>query len=404
MRILFLTQWFDPEPDFKGLIFAKELQALGHEVQVLTGFPNYPGGKVYPGYKIRLIYREVLDGIRVARVPLLPSHSQSVIGRIANYLSFALSAACLGALLMPQPDVMYVYHPPATVGIAALALRLLRGIPFVYDVNDLWPDTLAATGMIRGRFPLRAIDLWCSGLYRLAARIVVVTPGFKERLLERGVPGHKIEVIFNWGDEKILATPAPAAVRLEEGKFNVVFAGNMGPAQGLDTVLQCAQILQLRTQEAKFVLVGAGIDLDRLKSIALERKLENVQFIPRQPREQVGAILSAADALLVHLRDNPLFEITIPSKTQAYLAIGRPVIMAVRGDAANLIKEAEAGITCHPDDPEALAKAVETLLQLPLSERQNMGDRGRRYYAQRLSLKVGVRKFESVLASCARFR
>ena len=192
MRILMLTQWFDPEPTFKGLAFAKELVRLGHEVEVLTGFPNYPGGELYEGYKIRLIQRENIDGISVLRVPLYPSHDGSALRRIANYVSFAFSAAFIGALLVKPADVMYVYHPPATVGFAASVIGMVRRIPFVYDIQDLWPDTLAATGMLNNPSILKLVDSGCRFIYRHAAKIVVLSPGFKEMLITRGVPAKKI--------------------------------------------------------------------------------------------------------------------------------------------------------------------------------------------------------------------
>ena len=151
MRILFVTQWFDPEPTVKGLVFAKELAGRGHTVEVLTGFPNYPGGVIYRGYKLRLFQLETLDGISVIRTFIYPSHNSSRIGRAANYISFALSAAVAGLFLAKKADVMYVYHPPASVAFAAIIINLFRRIPFLYDIQDLWPDTLVATGMVRSR-------------------------------------------------------------------------------------------------------------------------------------------------------------------------------------------------------------------------------------------------------------
>src|SRR5678816_898792 len=158
MRILLLTQWFDPEPTFKGLAFARELTRLGHEVQVLTGFPNYPGGKIYPGYRVRLVQRERIDGIDIIRVPLYPSHSRSRLGRIANYCSFAIAASVIGAMLARRPHVIYAYHPPATVGLPALFLRALFRARLVYDIQDLWPDTVAATGMMSSRLAMRLLS------------------------------------------------------------------------------------------------------------------------------------------------------------------------------------------------------------------------------------------------------
>ena len=161
MRILILSQFFDPEPIVKGLPFARELSRRGHAVEVLTGFPNYPGGKLYPGYRLRPWQREVLDGIPVHRVALYPSHDGSAVRRTANYASFALSAAVAGPFLVRKPDVVYVYHPPATVGLPALVFRALRGCPVVYDVQDLWPDSVASSRMVGSPWIIKALDRWC---------------------------------------------------------------------------------------------------------------------------------------------------------------------------------------------------------------------------------------------------
>lgn len=405
MRILMLTQWFDPETTFKGLAFAKALQERGHEVEILTGFPNYPGGKVYPGYRIRFFQREVMEGIPVIRVPLYPSHDASTIRRIANYATFALSAATIGAAAVKPADVMYVYHPPATVALPAIVIGSMRRIPFVYDIQDLWPDTLNATGMVNNKYMHEMVDRWCRWTYRAAGKIVVLSPGFKEMLVGRGVPGEKIEVIYNWCDEaQIPKTPKNESLAKRLGifgKFNILFAGTMGKAQALDAVLDAAGRIGDRIPEVQFVFVGGGIDVDRLKLVSRERHLDNVLFLPRRPIPEIGEILNLADVLLVHLKDVPLFQITIPSKIQAYLAVGRPILAGVRGDAAELIRMAGAGVDFLPENPESFSEAVEKLYRMPRALLDEMGDRGRRYYRRELSLSVGVSRFEEVFQAAA---
>ncbi|GHG05378.1 hypothetical protein GCM10017783_17430 [Deinococcus piscis] len=402
MRILIISQWFDPEPTFKGVLFARELQRLGHEVEVLTGFPNYPGGKVYPGYRVRPWQREVVSGVPVLRVPLYPSHDGSGVKRAANYLSYAASAT-LGALLMRRPDVAYVYHPPATVALPAVVLRALKGVPFVYDIQDLWPDTLAATGMMENAAVLRGVSRAMDMVYRQAAHIAVLSPGFRQRLAERGVPEHKISVIPNWTNEDKTDLTPPTPERARElgfaDKFNVVFAGNMGKAQALDTVLDAAQ--ELRDENTRFVMIGGGVEQDRLQARARELNLPNVEFLPRRPPSEIGEILALADALLVHLKDDPLFAITIPGKTQANLRAGKPLLMGVRGDAAQMVKDAGAGVTFTPQDSQALAAAVRELMGLSAQQRAEMGVSGARYYEEHLSLRVGAAHFARVLEQAA---
>ena len=405
MRILFITQWFDPEPTFKGLAFARELASRGHEVEVVTGFPNYPGGKLYPGYRMRLRQIELVEGVRVVRVPLYPSHDGSSVRRAVNYLSFGLSAAVLGLPVVRQPDVAYVYHPPATTAFPAIVARALRRLPFVYDVQDLWPDSIRATGMLRRGFGLRLVERWCEITYRLADRLVVLSPGFRNALVERGVPPEKISVIYNWCDEGEIH-PRPPDQELARalglaGRVNVIFAGNMGLAQALESVLECALLCRETMPEVQFVFVGSGLDRGRLEERARSMGLPNVLFLPARPVEEIGPVLALADALLVHLKDDPLFRITVPSKTQAYLAAGRAIIMAVQGDAAELVTQAGAGICCRSEDPEALAAAIQQLVQLGRQARQRMGTAGRRYYEENLSFSAGVTKFERVFEAAA---
>ena len=398
MRILILSQFFSPEPDLKGVPFARELMRRGHEVEVLTGYPNYPGGKLYPGYRMQPWGREIIDGIAVNRVPLYPSHDRSTLRRAANYASFALSAAALGPFLVERPDVVYVYHPPVTVGLPAMAVRALHGCPLVYDVQDLWPDTVASSGMMANRGLKAALGRWCQWVYSKVDRIAVLSPGFRKTLIRRGVAADKIDVIYNWADEANLRGDGHPEDRRHElgmaGRFNVVFAGTMGLVQKLDTILEAARICAATAPDVQFVFVGGGVDKARLEQLAGKLQLPNVRFLPRQPMQAIGGILALADALLVHLQDDPLFRITIPSKTQAYLAMGRPILMAVAGDAARLVEQSGGGVNCPPEDPAALAEAVRRLRATSQPERDAMGRRGRAFYDRHLSLAVGAEKFE----------
>ncbi len=399
--MLLLTQWFDPEPTFKGLVFARELVRQGFDVEVVTGFPNYPGGKLYTGYKIKLIQRECIDGVQVTRLPLYPNHDQSAIKRVLNYTSFAVSALLYGLFLAKRADVMYAYHPPLTVGIAASLIRWVRGIPMVYDIQDMWPDTLRATGMLNNPLALALVASLCDWVYKRVDQLVVLSPGFKRLLVQRGVPEGKIDVIYNWADESALISPVGAlpAAFPAANRFRVVFAGNMGKAQALDTVLDAAAILQARGSRASLVMLGGGVEVSRLRARALEMNLDNVVFLHPVPMSEVGTVLAAADMLLVHLRKDPLFEITIPSKTQAYMAVGKPLLMAVQGDAADLVRLAKCGMTAESENPQALADALDALSVMPAEELQKMGESASCFYQAALCLQVGAAKFAEVFES-----
>jgi colanic acid biosynthesis glycosyl transferase WcaI len=407
MRILFISHYFQPEPNFfVGLPFARELARRGHQVEVLTGFPNYPGGKIYDGYHVRMLQREILDGIPVNRVHLYPSHDNSPIRRTLCYASFALSASTIGAWATKPADVAYVSQGPITVGLPACILKLLKGIPFVFHIMDLWPDSLLSTGMFNNRLGLKMVHGWCNFVYKRAAKIVAITPGMKQRLIERGVPHDKIEVIYNWCDDAQICRAKPndelAKVLGMAGRFNIVFAGNMGKAQALAPVLDAARIVGEQQSDIQFVFIGGGLDVDSLKQKTADLRLKNILFLSRRPVSEIGAILSLADVLFVHLKKDPLFEITIPSKTQAYMASGRPVLIGVPGDATDLVNRAEAGLPCEPENPQSIANAVLKFHAMPRSELDAMGQKGKRFYEQRLSFEIAVSRFENIFNSIAK--
>ncbi|ROM90402.1 glycosyltransferase family 4 protein [Pseudomonas brassicacearum] len=398
VRVLLLTQWFDPEPTFKGLVFARELVRQGFDVEVITGFPNYPGGKIYPGFKMRLIQRELIDGVRVTRLPLYPSHGQSGAGRIVNYVSFAATSLFYGLFFSKRADVIYAYHPPLTVGIVATIIRFFRRIPVVYDIQDLWPDTLRATGMFANEKALNLVSKVCNYVYKNVDQLVVLSPGFKRLLVERGVPESKIEIIYNWCAEDLLVSSGnqlPANFP-NASRFRVLFAGNMGKAQALDSVLDAANLLQERSIELVFVFLGGGVEVERLKQKAEANGLRNVVFLPSVPMSDVGSYLANADALLVHLKKDPLFTVTIPSKTQAYMAVGKPLLMAVDGDAADLVRLSGCGLVAESENPESLAAAVQSLHLAGDRSRNEMAEKGRFYYRDNLSLSEGVRRFADI--------
>lgn len=402
MRVLIITQWFDPEPVPKGLSFAKAIAAKGHEVEVITGFPNYPGGQLYPGFRIKLLQREVMDGVLVNRVALYPSHDHGALRRLVNYVSFGVSSALCGLFAAKKPDVIYCYHPPLTSGLSAAVVALFRRAPLVYDIQDLWPDTLAATGMVNNRVVLRLVGMVCRAVYCAARELVVLSPGFKSRLVEIGVPEKKVSVIYNWCDEgKILGRIVGPVPDEMEGGFNVVFAGTMGRAQALTPVLDAAALVADKDSRIRFLFVGGGLEVGRLQDLARRRGQTNVVFLPARPMNEIGSVLSAASCLLVHLRDDPLFSITIPSKTQAYMAIGRPVLMAVRGDAADVVRSAAAGVVAVPEDAESIATAVLKLAKMSPEELDAMGENGRRHYQQSMCMEKGVSEFVDVFKRVA---
>lgn len=394
-RVLLLTQWFDPEPTFKGLLFAKELVSKGYDVEVVTGFPNYPGGVIYEGYKIKFIQKEVIDGVNITRLPLYPSHDSSAFKRILNFVSFAVSALFYNLFFLKKVDVIYAYHPPLTIGVVAVITRLFRRIPIVYDIQDMWPDTLKATGMLNNEKLLGFIGKVAKWVYKRVDRIVVLSPGFQQLLIEREVPESKIDIIPNWCDEpslSLITQPTDTSIA-EDKRLKIIFAGNMGKAQALDTVIDAATHFHNKAEEVVFYMIGGGVELKRLKRIVVEKGLTNMVFIPQVPMAEIGWYLRQADVLLVHLKKDPLFSITIPSKIQAYMFLGKPILIGVEGDAKNIVNSAKAGIVFEPENVHSLIEAVQAMLLTDRAKLLEYGQRSSQYYSDYLSLSSGVEQF-----------
>jgi glycosyltransferase involved in cell wall biosynthesis len=400
MRIVYVSQWFEPEPNnSKTEAFLKGLISDGSQLTVLTGLPNYPGGKLYPGYRIRPFQRETLMGFQVDRVPLYPSHNRSSLGRIGNYLSFFVSSLIYGLINGRKFDLAYVYHPPITVGLGVALWGWLWRVPFVIEIQDLWPDSVAASDMAGVKPLSRVLNGVCNFVYRRAARIVVQCPGMKQKLIERGVPAAKIAVVYNWTDEEAFEAPADFSLPFldEPEAFKLIYAGNFGRAQNCETLIRAIALATERLPKLKLLMIGDGVEEVRLRHLAAELGAANISFHPRVPRSAMAAIYPRADALVCTLTRQELFAYVIPTKTQAYMAAGRPVLMAVNGDAARLIVEAGAGLAVPPEDPGALADAIVRMAQMRRDQREAMGRAGRAYYDAHLSFARGMAKTLDVI-------
>ncbi len=400
MKILFISHYFDPEPALAGMPFAKELVKLGHEVQVLTGFPHYPGGKVYDGYKLNLFQREIMDGIKVNRCWVYPSHDRSSVKRFMTYASLGVSGALLGPWVVDKADIAFVYSPPATIWLPAAAIRLFRRIPFVYNIQDMWPDALASSTMVKSGLALKLADKCCRFIYRNADRIVAQSNGFKKLLIERGIPEERIDVIYNWSDDTKIKTADYDETLARElgmhGKFNILFAGGMGKGQALISIIETANLVKDELPDVQFVFLGSGVEKELLVRKTQELSLNNVKFLDRCPPSEVARYMALAQVMLVHLKDNLIHEITVPSKIQAYMNVGKPILIGAIGDAADLVERAGAGIKCQPEDPQEIANAVRKLYQMPPDELSAIGKQGQTYYKNELALQVGARRYERV--------
>lgn len=399
-RIILLMQFYDPEPVYKGQEFAEAIAKSGYEVEVVTGFPNFPGGKIYSGYRIWPIKKSTKNGIMITRLALFPSHSKNKLGRVLNYSSFMLSAFLYLTFMARRANLVYAYHPPLTVGLAATAARVFRRHPVVVDIHDLWPDTLPATGMLQDQRILKLVEIMCNWMYRRVQHIILHTNGFRDQLLKRGVPAEKMTTVIGWTHEskdKVTKFEAPKPMKSLNG-LKVLYAGNVGPAQALGTVLDAAQILQTagHRKMATFCILGEGIELGALKEKAKSLSLSNVVFLPRVPQAAVQAYLAEADILLIHLRDTPLFSLNIPSKAQAYMLAAKPIIIGMRGEVERLFSDTQAGICVQPENPEQMANAILSLAAMSASDREKLGENAYNYYWSELCMAKGMKKFMTI--------
>lgn len=400
MKLLFISQHYRPEPcDTRTSKLAEGLAAMGHHATALTSFPNYPFGRVYDGYRQKLCDRQEINGVHVVRVPMIPDHSRSKKRRAISYLSFGASAFILGALFTRRPDLIWIHHPPLTTGIAGYLLAKVKRVPFVYEVHDLWPETLVSTGMIREGRVTRAIRKVSRFLYQRAAFIVVTSHGMKNHLERQNVDPEKIVSIPQWADDSAFR---PVDQDLEfalahglVGKRTVVFAGNLGIAQGMDTILDAAVRLT-DIKDFQFVIIGDGVEMDRLRTRCERDGIDNVLFVGQQTSETVAKYLAWAEAGLIHLKDDPLFAITIPSKTQAYMACRVPILCGVAGDGADAVEEADCGFCFKPECDEELSVKIRALLMLRPSRKAEMANNAYAYYERHFKKERILQIYEDV--------
>jgi putative colanic acid biosynthesis glycosyltransferase WcaI len=403
LNIYLISQWYYPEPDGRVSALAEALAAEGHEVVVVTAFPNYPQGKIYEGYRVKWRQWEEINGVRVLRLPIFPDHSRSTIKRILNYASFSLSLFFLAPWFIKKPSVFWAYTP--FVILPTLWLKALFKAPYVLEITDVWPDTIYATGMLKRGMLTKLLNGIAHMGYKHASAITVQNIGFKTRLMERDVEEEKLFVVENWADEEIFR-PIDYDIDLAkkhnlQDKFIVMFAGNMGIAQGLDNIIESAKLCKDIT-DVHYVFVGDGACLQAIKQqVIKDSELNNVSFIDRKPLNEMASYFSLANVLLVTLRDDPLFEITLPSKTQAYLACGKPIIIVKRGEDAKMLNEKGCALNCEPDNPEALADTVKQMFDMSLDERMRMGKCSLELYKERYRKKILVKIMENILLNAA---
>lgn len=382
MRILVVGQYFWPE-NFRINDITELLARAGCEVHVLTGAPNYPGGKVYPGYSATALRTERRGDVMIHRVPVVPRDRGGAVRLILNYLSFVVSACLFGPWFFRGKhfDVIFVYAPgPILQSIPGLWIGLLKRAPVVTWVQDLWPESLAVTGYIRNKSALRVVSWVVRWIYRHNDLLLVQSRAFVAPVTS--IAG-STRVVYHPNPGELLSRESresEPALQLRPG-FNVVFAGNLGTVQALDTILGAAE----RTRDRRdlwWVIIGSGSRGEWLEQEVRSRALSQVVLTGRFPPEAMPKIFAQASALLVTLVRSPIMSQTVPSKVQAYLAASRPIVAALDGEGAKVVIEAGAGVACRAEDAGALAKTVVDLAALSDVERLRMGEAGVAYYRE----------------------
>lgn len=383
MHILIITQYFWPE-NFRINDIAKLLTEKGHSVTVITGIPNYPGGKFYPGYGFFSKRKDSYNGIDIFRIPLLPRGNGQGLRLALNYLSF-IFFGCLFApfLKIPKYDIIFIYEPsPVTVALPAILLKKIKKVPIVFYVLDLWPESLSAVGAVKSKKILNLIKLMVNYIYKNCDQILVPSKGFIENIRNYNIASSRISYWPQWAEEIFASYKNIKKQPIEKlpSGFRIVFAGNIGAAQGLEVIIETASILKVY-KDIYWIIIGDGRMKTWLENQIIKYKLNrNIIMLGRKPIEIMPEYFLNADCLFVSLKHDPVFSLTLPAKIQTYLAAGKPIIATIDGEGARVINNAKAGFVSPSDDPQKLADNILKIYKMRKPSRIKIGLNGRRYY------------------------
>ncbi len=406
MNILLVTQYFWPER-FRVNDLVTGWEERGHDVTVLTGIPNYPAGKPYPGYSAWGPASERFGRSRVVRVPLVPRGGGGRLRMASNYLSFALTASLLGPLRCRGPfDLVFVFQmSPVTMALPAALLRSLHRVPMVLWVQDLWPETLVAAGVVRSSWLLRLLERMVAGLYRRSRLVLVQSEAFVEPVVRRGAVADRVRYLPNWAESfygPVAVGPGGEGAESLPPGFAILFAGNLGEVQSLETILDAAELTRGES-DLHWVFMGDGKRRAWLgREVARRGLAANVHLCEPRPPEAMPAWLARASALLVTLRADPTLALTLPGKLQSCLASGRPVLAALDGEGAEIVRRSGAGRVGPAEDAAALAANARALSGMTPEARARMGARGREYFLEHFERELLLDRLEGWMREVVR--
>ena len=404
MKICIFTNHFYPE-DFKVNDIAFELAKQGYDITVLTAIPDYPKGKFFEGYSLFKRRRELVNGVNVIRLPIIPRGKGGAIRLVLNYVSyfFCLSIFTFFHSFFHTYDRIFVHlTSPFFIGVCARKMARQQKIPLLFWVLDLWPESLISAGGISNPLIIKSQIRMVQKVYNQCDKILISSRGFEKSICEKGDYKDKLVYFPNWAEEVKGAAPIDFDIKEikpfgEENTFIILFAGNIGEAQNLDTVMEAAKLLKEHKQ-VKFVFVGDGRRREHLQNLVKEYELEETVFFPgRFPIETMPVFMKAASVLLFSLKDELCFNLTVPAKVQFYMSQGKPILAMINGDGAELVKEADCGIAVNAGDYEALAKAVYSMSEMAKDDLEILGNNGKRFYRNNFTKEQRMNQLEQML-------
>ena len=402
MKILFLTQYFPPEvgaPQNRIFEFARQLKDFGNDITVITAFPNYPRGEIFEDYKSKKIFIEEMNGIKVIRTSIYVTKDKSFTKRLRNYLSFTFSSVFQGAKYIGKQDILITESPPLFLGWSGYILSKISGSKFVFNVSDLWPESAVKLGVLNNKLFIKMSTWLEESCYRKADAITGQTQGIVDNIISRGFNKSKVHIITNGIDLNLFKKEnRDNSLRKEldiDSKFAVCYAGIHGIAQGLEVIIDAAERLK-ENSNIQFVFIGDGPEKEKLILLKKSKKLNNITFLPIQPKKYMPKLIASMDATIIPLKRLDLFKGALPSKMFECLASELPIILGVEGEAEQLIKNANAGIVVEPENSREIAEAVVKLYR-DTDLRAKMGQSGRLYVRENYDREIISKRLEEIL-------
>jgi glycosyltransferase involved in cell wall biosynthesis len=399
MKILLVSQYFYPE-NFKGNDIAFELTKRGHHVTVLTGIPNYPQGKFFAGYGFFKKRRELVNGVKVIRTFLVPRFNSTSFPLMMNYISWSFFASFYAVFLgiFHKYDKIIVQQlSPVFVGIPAVIIKKIQKTPVFFWVLDLWPESLESAGGLKNKIILGFFEKMVQFLYRNSDKILITSKGFKKSILEKGDFADKLVYFPNWAEDAVSKGDQNYPIPELPNGFKIMFAGNVGEAQDLESIMNAAKELK-KHLEIKFIIVGDGRKMPFVKEFIAENNLQNsVVTVGRFSVDAMASFFAKADVMLVSLKDEEIFNLTVPAKVQAYMSAAKPIIAMLNGEGAGIIEAAKCGISVRAGDFENLAKTILKLANLPKADLDKMRENSRNYFLENFQLLSCINNLENIL-------